>query len=179
MTTSLPSWCSIHTIVFDFDGIFTDTRVYVDENGKEHIACSRADGLAFDILRNFIKIYNWELNYFILSKERNPVVVRRADKLKIPSVHSVDDKLSYIKSYLLREKKSPKGLLYAGNDLNDLSVMMIPDIFSVAPNDSHPVILRTADYLLDVPGGISFVRYLIEALIGVECLSNEDIVKLL
>ena len=26
-------WKNIHTLVFDFDGIFTDNKVYVDQNG--------------------------------------------------------------------------------------------------------------------------------------------------
>ena len=40
----------IDAIVFDFDGVLTNNIVYVDQNGKETVSCSRADGLAFDVL---------------------------------------------------------------------------------------------------------------------------------
>lgn len=40
----------LEAIVFDFDGVLTDNRVYVNENGQEMVCCSRSDGLAFDVL---------------------------------------------------------------------------------------------------------------------------------
>ena len=43
------SWKNIHTIIFDFDGVFTDNKVYISENGKESVRCDRGDGLAFDM----------------------------------------------------------------------------------------------------------------------------------
>jgi 3-deoxy-D-manno-octulosonate 8-phosphate phosphatase (KDO 8-P phosphatase) len=49
----LPSVNEIHTIVFDFDGVFTNNKVWVDQDGRESVCCDRSDGLAFDILRIF------------------------------------------------------------------------------------------------------------------------------
>ena len=46
-------WKDFHTLIFDFDGVFTNNKVYVDEIGKEFVKCDRSDGLAFDILRKF------------------------------------------------------------------------------------------------------------------------------
>ena len=37
-------------LVFDFDGVFTDNKVWVDQDGKESVRCDRSDGLAFDLL---------------------------------------------------------------------------------------------------------------------------------
>ena len=45
----LPDWRDLHTIVFDFDGVFTDNKVWVDQNGVESVRCDRGDGLGFDI----------------------------------------------------------------------------------------------------------------------------------
>ena len=47
-------WKDFHTLIFDFDGVFTNNKVYVDEIGKEFVKCDRSDGLAFDILRKFL-----------------------------------------------------------------------------------------------------------------------------
>ena len=38
-------------LILDFDGVMTDDRVYVDENGKEMVACTRGDGLGVTVLR--------------------------------------------------------------------------------------------------------------------------------
>ena len=53
--SNLPKWFETHTIIFDFDGVFTDNKVTIREDGLEEVSCNRGDGLAFDILRKFIK----------------------------------------------------------------------------------------------------------------------------
>ena len=40
----------IHTIVFDFDGVFTDNFVYTNSDGVEQVKTSRSDSFG---LRNF------------------------------------------------------------------------------------------------------------------------------
>ena len=40
---------SLDAIIFDFDGVLTDNKVYVFQDGKEAVKCNRADGLGFDI----------------------------------------------------------------------------------------------------------------------------------
>ena len=67
---------NIEAIFFDFDGVLTNNKVYVDQNGKESVECNRADGIAFEIL-NKLKI-----DTLIISTEKNPVVKARAKKAK-------------------------------------------------------------------------------------------------
>ena len=38
-----PSLESLDAIVFDFDGVLTDDRVWVDQDGREMVCCSRRD----------------------------------------------------------------------------------------------------------------------------------------
>lgn len=174
----LPTWKSIHTIVFDFDGVFTNNKVYFDQNGFETVRCDRGDGLGFDMLRNFIKLNNWELNYFILSKEKNPVVLKRAEKMQVACVQSMTEKGQYLIDYLYKIKKKPNGLIYLGNDLNDLSAMQIAG-FSIAPIDSHPIVNKLADLVLNKKGGDGFVREFIELIIGLNEMSNDELVTLI
>ncbi len=42
----------IALVVFDFDGVFTDNRVYVLEDGREAVACNRGDGMGLSMLRD-------------------------------------------------------------------------------------------------------------------------------
>lgn len=167
----IPHWETIHTLVFDFDGVFTNNKVWVDQNGIESVCCDRGDGLAFDLLRQFVRQNNWSLRYFILSKETNPVVSVRARKIQIECIQSTTDKAAYLVNYLGVNKLSPEGLIYLGNDLNDLAAMKVAG-FTVAPCDAHPLILRQADIVMTQAGGEGFVRAFIEALI---CLEDLDI----
>ena len=41
----------ISVFVFDFDGVLTNNLVHISQIGEESVVCSRADGLAFDVLR--------------------------------------------------------------------------------------------------------------------------------
>ena len=52
---SLPNFENIHTIIFDFDGVFTDNKVLVSQDGSEFVSCSKEDSLGLDILKNLIK----------------------------------------------------------------------------------------------------------------------------
>ncbi len=45
----------IDVFFFDFDGVLTNNLVIVDQNENEFVTCSRADGLAFDVLRKLKK----------------------------------------------------------------------------------------------------------------------------
>jgi 3-deoxy-D-manno-octulosonate 8-phosphate phosphatase (KDO 8-P phosphatase) len=173
----LPDWKSIHTIAFDFDGVFTDNKVWVREDGKESVRCDRGDGLAFDMLRKFSLKVGWNVDYFILSKEKNPVVSLRALKLRVPCVQGVLNKFEYLEVYLAENRKTTQGLVYVGNDLNDLAAMRLSG-FSVAPSDAHILIKRHANLVLEQKGGEGFVRAFIERLLCVDQMSVDEVIKL-
>ena len=179
---SLLHWHELHTLIFDFDGVFTDNKVYVDENGKETIRCDRSDGLAFDILRKFKEHKKWDIEYFILSKEKNPVVVRRSEKLRIKCFNGISNKKLFIQNYLKKRfgdlDNAEKGVLYAGNDLNDLSAMIICGA-SIAPSDAHSIIKENASLVLDKKGGEGFVRKIIEETININSMTLEELQELL
>src|ERR1017187_6036448 len=80
-------------VVFDFDGVLTDNRVLVFDDGREAVLCSRADGLAFDLFRRE------GIPALILSTEKHPVVAARAKKLKVPCLHGVGDKKAVLQKY--------------------------------------------------------------------------------
>ena len=145
----------IDAFVFDFDGVMTNNLVYVDQDGKESVCCSRADGLAFNVLRKLNK------PAFILSTEKNLVVAKRASKLGILAIQDVPDKVKAIKKLVNSNSYNLKNILYVGNDLNDYYVMQMCG-FSVCPADSHSKIIELSDIVLKTKGGNGVVRDLLE-----------------
>ena len=156
----------IDAFVFDFDGVLTNNLVQIDENGKESVSCSRADGLAFDVLRKLNK------PAYILSTEKNLVVKARAKKLNIPAIQGVADKVEAIKKLAADNSYSLKNILYVGNDLNDYLVMQLCG-YSACPADSHSKIKNVSSIILGTNGGDGIVRELLEEVL------NLDFIKIL
>jgi 3-deoxy-D-manno-octulosonate 8-phosphate phosphatase (KDO 8-P phosphatase) len=156
----------INAFVFDFDGVLTNNLVKIDENGKESVSCSRADGLAFDVLRKLNK------PAYILSTETNLVVKARAKKLNISAIQGVTDKVEAIKKLATDNNYSLKNILYVGNDLNDYLVIQLCG-YSACPADSHSKIKSVSSVILSTNGGDGIVRELLEETL------NLDFIKIL
>ena len=97
---------------------------------------------------------------------------------KIKCVWGISNKKQYLNSYLLENDFDFKGLVYVGNDLNDLPSMILAG-FTVAPCDAHHAILDMADYVLTKKGGEGCVREFIETLLNVPGMSENEIEILL
>jgi len=181
LSKPVPAISAIHTVVFDFDGVFTDNKIWVDQEGRESVRCDRGDGLAFDLVRAFQLQGRFTAELFILSKETNPVVLARAKKLKLNCHHNVSDKLGFMTEYLATRMPGHEdpfaGVVYLGNDLNDLPLMRRVG-YAVAPMDAHPLVCKSAHLVLTRRGGEGFVRAFIELLLGIDKLSKEEIDEL-
>ena len=152
---------NIEVFIFDFDGVLTNNLVYLNQEGGEMVACSRADGLAFDVLRKLKK------PTFILSTEKNPVVTMRAKKIKIQAIQGVSDKVRAIENLSNKGKYDLDKILYVGNDLNDYLVMQLCG-YTVCPADSHSKIKEISDVVLKTNGGNGVVRELLEDVLSLD-----------
>ena len=86
----------IKLLACDFDGVFTDNKVILSENGIEHVTCNRSDGLGVEMLR---KQGNTEV--IVISKEVNPVVAQRCKKLKVECYQNIqNNKELYLQKFL-------------------------------------------------------------------------------
>lgn len=151
----------IDTFIFDFDGVLTNNLVYINESKEEMVVCSRADGLAFDVLRKLNK------TVYILSTEKNPVVSSRAEKLRITAIQGIENKVDSIQKLVSQKKIDLNKVLYVGNDINDLEAMKLCG-FSACPSDSHQEIKKIASVIINRPGGDGVVRELIESVFGLD-----------
>jgi 3-deoxy-D-manno-octulosonate 8-phosphate phosphatase (KDO 8-P phosphatase) len=152
---------NIDAFVFDFDGVLTNNLVHLNQDGKEWVSCSRADGLAFDVLRRLQK------PAYILSTEENPVVAARAKKLNIQALQGVKNKADVLSSLSESKGYDLSRILYVGNDLNDFHAMRICG-FSACPKDSHPKIKHISNICLNTNGGNGVVRELLEDVLGLD-----------
>lgn len=148
----------VDLIVFDFDGVFTDNRVWVDESGKEMVACHRGDGLGISMM------HKKGIKMIVLSSEENPVVAARCKKLKIDCYQGISDKALYLQKLVNEWSVSQDYVIYVGNDLNDSKCMKMVGC-SIAVADAYPEILHAADIILQSKGGYGAVRELCDLIL--------------
>ncbi len=146
-------------VVFDFDGVLTDNRVLVMQDGQEAVFCNRADGLAFDMFRAK------GLPALILSTETNPVVAARGLKLKIPVVQGVADKGVAIEMICRERGIDLARTMFVGNDVNDLPAMARVGL-PVAVSDAHPAVKANARHVLVTRGGDGVAREIAGLVLG-------------
>ena len=149
----------VKLLVLDFDGVLTDDRVWVDQNGKETIAASRSDGMGLEMLRRLT-----DIEVIVMSKETNPVVTARCNKLGIQVFQSVNQKEKALVDLIDEKKINSEEVVYVGNDLNDIDCFPIVG-YAAVPNDAFVTARRNADLVLDHPGGFGAVREICEMLI--------------
>lgn len=150
----------IDLVIFDFDGVFTDNRVWTGQDGKETVASHRSDSVRFSELRAA------GIDLMILSSEPNPVVEARANKVKVEVMHGIgwQDKGRVMREVLEKKNIKAENVVYLGNDINDLPCFEVAG-WSVAVADAYPEVIQAADFVLSKAGGHGAVRELCEIIL--------------
>ena len=148
---------SILLVAFDFDGVFTDNRVFVFEDGREAVACYRSDGVGLRKL-DLLGIHS-----LVISTETNPVVSERCKKRNIRCRQGVQDKLIVLTGIAGQLGVPLSQTAFVGNDINDLDCLKEVGL-PIAVNDSHPEVLPHALYITSARGGYGAVREICDLL---------------
>ena len=100
----------IRLVVFDFDGVFSDNRVWTNDRGEESVACTRADTVG---LRRLDDV---GVDYLIITSETNDAVPARARKMRIECIRGIEDKLPVLREQLERRVEHERvGGLHLGD----------------------------------------------------------------
>jgi YrbI family 3-deoxy-D-manno-octulosonate 8-phosphate phosphatase len=148
----------IDLVVFDFDGVFTDDRVSVTQNGVESVICSRSDGMGVALARQA------GVPMMLLSSEVNEVVRQRAEKLQIPVIHGVGKKHNVLEDILKDRNIRWENVVYVGNDVNDIQCLLNAGC-GIAVANAHPRAIFASRIILDRDGGNHAVREVLDLLL--------------
>ena len=159
---SRPELASVSLLVLDFDGVMTDNRVLVSQDGTEAVWCHRGDGWGIGRLKER------GVRIAVISTEANPVVGARCRKLGLDFVQACDDKLSALRELAGSQGYGPEQIAYVGNDVNDLDCLKwvgvpiavadaVSEIRSVArltttQSGGHGAVREVADWLIAARG---------------------------
>jgi len=149
---------NIKLLVCDFDGVFTNNCVIVDENGKESVVCSRADGFGVELLKKKGR------KIIVISKEKSNIVKARCNKMGISSFCEINDKLKILKREMARYNLKPNEVCYMGNDINDIEC--IKYVVGVAVDDAVEEAKKNAEFITKNKGGRGAVREITDLILA-------------
>lgn len=149
----------VKLLVLDFDGVMTDNRVLVTQDGTEAIWCHRGDGWGI------ARVKEAGIEVVVLSTETNPVVTARCRKLGIECIQGCDDKLSTLQAMVQQRSLGPEQVAYAGNDVNDLACMRWVG-FPIAVADAVPEVRAVSGLITTRPGGQGAIHEVAEWLLS-------------
>ncbi len=152
-------FAQVRLLVLDFDGVLTDNTVTVTSDGIESVTCWRGDGIGTAaLMADGVPIV-------VISKERDPVVRARCDKLGLECHQGVDDKAPALAALLAARGVDVEDVAYVGNDTNDLGCLALVGLPIVVP-DAHEDVLQAAAYVTHAPGGRGAVREVCDRIIA-------------
>jgi 3-deoxy-D-manno-octulosonate 8-phosphate phosphatase (KDO 8-P phosphatase) len=140
----------LRLVLTDSDGVLTDTGVYYSERGEELKRFSIRDGMGVERLRNA------GVETGIVTGERSPSVLRRAEKLGLPHVLlGVKDKLGAVQALCAERGLTLDQIGFIGDDVNDLEILGVLTThgLTAAPADALPSVLATVIHVCSAPGG--------------------------
>lgn len=147
---------TIHTFVFDIDGVFTDGMAQLMPDGTLIRSFSIRDGFA---IRTAI---NKGYHVIIISGGTTPGVQNRLGYLGVTDIFTgVEDKEKQLVEICRKKSIDLNGVLYMGDDIPDLKAMQIVAL-PCCPSDAVDEVRDLSLYISHKKGGGGCVRDVIE-----------------
>jgi len=142
----------IKLLVCDVDGVFSDGRIYLGNDGEELKAFHTKDGFGIKALGSS------GVDVAIITGRRSAIVANRMSALNVKHiVQGQEDKLPALIELAKQLNLSANEIAYIGDDIPDLACILHVGL-GVAVQDAHPSVLTNADYKTFVRGGFGAVR---------------------
>ena len=153
------SAAGIRLLICDVDGVFSDGRIYLGNQGEELKAFHTRDGYGIKALRHA------GVEVAVITGRQSDIVSARMKSLTVPYIYQgQEDKMPAFAALQQQLQLAPQQIAYIGDDLSDWKVMQHCGL-AVAVKDAHPYLRRHAHYTTSLSGGFGAVRELCDLLL--------------
>ena len=160
MSSALAKLDKIRLVAFDVDGVFTDGRFYLSDDGVETKAFNTQDGYGVR------RLLDAGVAVAVISGRRSQAVVQRMAELGVAHVVlGCKDKVAALDKLAAELELSTSECAYVGDDLPDLPLLHHVG-FSVAVANAVPPVQEQCDYLTRKPGGFGAVREVCDLIVA-------------
>ena len=152
MKDILEKAAKIKLLVFDVDGVLTDGRLIIGDDGQEYKAFFSKDGLGMKMLQETgVKIA-------VITARTSKVVIHRMQSLGIKHIYQGQlEKLPAFEKILSELNISAEQAAYVGDDVIDLPVMLRAGL-AITVSDGHPLVKQHAHWQTPQAGGRGAAR---------------------
>lgn len=153
---------AINTFVLDYDGVLTDGKVILLEEGEPLRTANVRDGYAMQLaVKRGYRVA-------IISGGRSRTVINRMKSLNVHDVFLGSERKEVIlKEYMDKHGLLRENIVYMGDDIPDYHAMMMAGVSS-CPADASEEIKAVAHYISPYKGGEGCVRDIIEQVLKVQ-----------
>ena len=149
----------IKLLLMDCDGVLTDGRIWILENGEDQKAFHTRDGLGIDLL------HRAGLKSGIISGRISSALERRAQSLGVSYLwQGRDDKRQAFADTLAQAQVTKDEVAFIGDDLTDLPLMVQCGLAITVGNGAAEVKAH-AHYVTKAKGGKGAVREVVELIL--------------
>ncbi len=149
----------IKLLLMDCDGVLTDGRLWLLENGDEQKSFNVKDGLGLELFRRA------GLQTGIISGRTSRAVERRARELGVRFIRQGEpDKIKVLGELLAQAGVAESEVAFIGDDLSDIPIMQRSE-FAVAVADAAEETRSVAHYVTQARGGLGAVREVVEIIL--------------
>ena len=142
----------IKLLICDVDGVFSDGRIYLGNQGEELKAFHTKDGFGIK------SILNLGIAVAIITGRESNIVKKRMEALGITHIfQGTEDKFTVYETLLKTLSLQKDEIAYIGDDVVDLPVIKDCGL-GVAVHDAHPLVKNKADLITFTNGGFGAVR---------------------
>ncbi len=152
MKDILDKAAKIKLLVFDVDGVLTDGRLIVGDDGQEYKAFYSKDGLGMKMLQQTgVKIA-------VITARTSDVVIHRMQNLGIKHIYQGQlEKLPAFEKILTELDLTAEQAAYVGDDVIDLPVLKQAGL-AITVADAHPLVKQHVHWQTPQCGGRGAAR---------------------
>jgi 3-deoxy-D-manno-octulosonate 8-phosphate phosphatase (KDO 8-P phosphatase) len=152
MKDILDKAAKIKLLVFDVDGVLTDGRLIVGDDGQEYKAFYSKDGLGMKMLQQTgVKIA-------VITARTSDVVIHRMQNLGIKHIYQGQlEKLPAFEKILTELDLTAEQAAYVGDDVIDLPVLQQAGL-AISVADAHPLVKQYVHWQTPQCGGRGAAR---------------------
>ncbi len=167
MSKALGRIDEIRLVAFDVDGVFTDGRFYLSDEGVETKAFHTQDGYG---VRRLIES---GVTVAVISGRKSGAVEKRMAELDVSHVIlGCKDKVAALDELAATLDVAVSDCAYVGDDLPDLPLLEHVG-FSVAVANSVAELQQRCDYVTTRPGGAGAVREVCDLIVAARSRSRQ------
>ena len=149
----------IDLVALDVDGVLTDGRFYLSDDGVETKAFNTQDGYGIR------RLIDDGVIVALISGRASGAVERRAQELGIQHLFlACHDKVAAFRKLATDHGVAEERTVFVGDDVPDIPVLQAAGV-AVGVANAHPEVLQICDHVTDARGGHGAVREVCDAVL--------------